>query len=162
MTDEPLGEEFFDDEFEFLPTAHIVLDSTKLDPGLLSLIEGYLYGAIGLLPQLLMPYQILKLCNEWQYGGLLFPIRFLGQLSGDKDPTTNLLTNPSAESMSGTIETPDGPMNVPSGVLNDSAPLIWQTDELVKAGQYSACFYWPAPVIPYPSDLLFPDTFFPA
>ena len=85
--------------FGYKPTAHLVIDSRKVDPDLLAVLEGYLYGANGLLPSLPTPAQIISQFTTWKSLALVEPLNFIGSLASAFTTITNEAVNPSFESV---------------------------------------------------------------
>jgi len=83
-------------------SAHYYIDSTKTAPGLLSYVEGYLYGADGIEPRIPSMMQLASLFEFWKFTSAL---NFVGKISADRATLTNLATNPSFESLSGSVVT---------------------------------------------------------
>lgn len=99
------------------PTAHLIIDSTLTAPGLLSLLEGYLYGSGGIDPYLPPAVEVVRLFRNWEFDT---PIRFLGQLSSSKAKVTNRVTNPSFEMTTNTIEVRRNHIQNPRGTTSGS------------------------------------------
>lgn len=83
------------------PTAHLIIDSTKVDRDLLNYVEGYLYGSSGIAPRLPSPYDLVMLFGSWEALGLSQPLNFLGELVPANAWITNLYPNPSFETANG-------------------------------------------------------------
>lgn len=81
------------------PTSHLIIDSTKSDPNMLAVLEGFLYGANNLPPRLPTPTQLVALFGNWSITDLEAPLNFIGMGSGDSLFVENLATNPSFESV---------------------------------------------------------------
>ena len=83
----------------YKPTAHMIIDSTKTDPDLLAVLEGYLYGADGIAPRLPTPSQLVSQFGTWNPMALDASLNFIGVKSNSVSTITNLATNPSFESV---------------------------------------------------------------
>lgn len=86
------------------PTAHLVIDSTKSDRDMLAVLEGYLYGSVGIEPRLPSQSEVIALFRNWSFLGLDGPMNFLGVGSATKGSVVNQFTNPSFENIAGTTE----------------------------------------------------------
>ncbi|QFG14388.1 minor tail protein [Arthrobacter phage Sloopyjoe] len=89
----------------YLPTAHFVIDSTRTNPGLLALLEGYLYGSDGVEPRLITPDQLKAMFATWSTVGYSQSSNFLGIAPSAKSWIQNLATNPTLESVTGSTTT---------------------------------------------------------
>lgn len=69
----------------FRPSAHLMLDSTKSDLDLMSILEGYLYGADGIPSTLLSPSQLSTLVGSWVPLELTARLNFIGIFPGNPE-----------------------------------------------------------------------------
>lgn len=86
------------------PTAHLVVDSTKADPLLLTLLEAILYGHDGLSPSLPSALDLIRLFSSWSPFSTGVKPTFIGAHPQATTSVTNLALNPSFEATSGTVE----------------------------------------------------------
>lgn len=91
------------------PTAHFVLDSRRISPVTLAIIEGYLYGAEGISPRLPSPARIIEWLREMEPEGeqvpwvdVKRPLEFRGISESEVTEIENLVFNPRGRDTSGT------------------------------------------------------------
>lgn len=84
------------------PTAHLVIDSTRSDPHLLSMLEGILYGSEGVNPRLPSPAELVTLFGSWTTLALIGNLNFMGAYTSKRTFLTNYAVNPSGERVQGT------------------------------------------------------------
>lgn len=78
-------------------TAHVMIDSTKTHPGLLSIVEAIIYGAGGVTPRLPLPNELHSLFNSWVSTGVPEKFNLIGLMDNTRQTLTNLYMNPSFE-----------------------------------------------------------------
>lgn len=80
-------------------TAYIVIDSRKVSPGFLAMLELYLYGGIGYNPRLATPTQIQGFLQAWaEISNVTSRLNIYGDLNNPTTtPITNFANNPNFE-----------------------------------------------------------------
>src|SRR5690606_16296301 len=92
------------------PTSHIFVDSTKTDPGIMGLIEGYLYGSDGISPRFPAMGELQNLFTNFsgfdfsKIPDLSRPVNIIGKSTEPEIQITNQAVNPSFEILGSTSE----------------------------------------------------------
>lgn len=78
----------------YKPTAHFVIDATKMEQSLVSVLEGILYGGEGVTPRLPQPQELLNMFGSWISIEPDLPIVFLGKKVRTIKLVENMIANP--------------------------------------------------------------------
>ncbi len=92
------------------PTSHLIIDSRRVDPVNLAVLEGYLYGSEGIAPRLPSPARLFEWLQEMEPSGqprpwsdLSRPLQYLGHHPTEVEEIRNLVKNPRGRNISGTV-----------------------------------------------------------
>lgn len=117
------------------PTAHIVLDSTVVDPGIMTIVEGYLFGSTGIVPTLLLPLQLIQLINNWVPPAIYVP--YIWDLTGG-------------------LEFPDEAANGDVGI-DFNTDDVWRNDEGTAVAAFPPYMWNLTGVTDFPLEALYGD-----
>lgn len=125
-------------QFNSKKISHLVLDSTSIDTGLLSVYEGLLYGSVGIEPRLPSPAEMLSIFEMWNdLEDILYDLNFKGQLDSDITEIVNLLPYSTMDGSGTVIEVYRNIILDPLAVSNSST-----YHGSAVAGTYSTITSW--------------------